>query len=400
MVESRGIEPLTSRCKRNVFPTILTPLKYLMPYCVQPFINIRIDSDSEYKPCCHYKDSIPAQSVSEYLNSAELSKLQQHLLTDNPLPLGCQLCFKQESKQQLSFRQRYNDFFESATQTKITHLEMLVNNTCNLKCFMCDPAYSTALGSERKSLGWIESYPVINHKQQVTLAINELPDLKSVSFIGGEFFFSKDNIPLLEKAIERNLKIHITTNATTLLPRHIDLLKQAREVDIQVSLDGIEDCYDFMRYPATWTVVKDNILLLKKTLPNQCVHIHAVAQPLNIQYVAPLMEWCNKNLLKIAVVNLQAPSWLEWRILTTQEKTLISDVLDQCSTAYHLTLEQKAILSQFKSTFSLIEFDQTFRNEFIKKMQSIMTLRNISDNTVIKQFGVLSDLAQTIIEKT
>jgi len=368
-----------------------------MPYCVQPFINIRIDSDSEYKPCCHYKDSIPAQSVSEYVNSTKLADLQQHLLTENPLPQGCQLCHKQESKGQTSFRQRYNDFFDSSNQTHITHLEMLVNNTCNLKCFMCDPAYSTALGSEYKSLGWVESYPVINHKPQVELAIEELPHLESVSFIGGEFFFSKDNIPLLEKAIHRNLKINIATNATTLLPRHIDLLKQANNVDIQVSLDGIEESYDFMRYPATWDVVKNNILLLKKTLPKQYLHINTVAQPLNIQYVAPLMDWCNKNLLKISIANLQAPSWLEWRILTNKEKTLISALIDQQLITYQLTLSQKDILSQFKSTFLLIEFDQTFRNEFVKKMQSIMTLRNISDNAVIKQFGVLSYLAQSII---
>jgi sulfatase maturation enzyme AslB (radical SAM superfamily) len=265
---------------------------------------------------------------------------------------------------------------------------------------MCDPAYSTALGSERKALGWISSYPVINHKQQVELAIEELPDLESVSFIGGEFFFSKDNIPLLEKAIERNLKINIVTNATILLPRHIDLLKQANNVDIQVSLDGIDDSYNFMRYPATWDVVKDNILLLKKTLPKQSLHINTVAQPLNMQHIAPLMDWCNKSLLKISIVNLQAPSWLEWRILTNKEKTLMSVLIDQQLTTYQLTLAQKDILSQFKSTFSLIEFDQTFRNEFVKKMQSIMTLRNISDNTVIKQFGVLSNLAQSIIEET
>jgi molybdenum cofactor biosynthesis enzyme MoaA len=371
-----------------------------MPYCIQPFINIRIDSDLEYKPCCHYKDSIPAQSVSEYLNSTELSNLRQHLLTDSPLPKGCKLCYNQESKGQLSFRQRYNHFFNAQDQSKITHLEMLVNNTCNLKCFMCDPAYSTALGSERKSLGWIKSYPVINHKQQIMSAIDELPDLKSVSFIGGEFFFSKDNIPLLEKAIERNLKISIATNATVLLPRHIDLLKQAINVDIQASLDGIGDSYDFMRYPATWNVVKDNILLLKKILPDQCVCVNTVVQPLNIQYIAPLMEWCNKNLIKISIANLQAPSWLEWRILTKEEKTLILTVLDQHSTVYHLTSEQKDILSQFKSTFSLIKFDQTFRDEFVEKMQSTLNLRNISNNTVIKHFGVLADLAQSIIEKT
>jgi sulfatase maturation enzyme AslB (radical SAM superfamily) len=178
------------------------------------------------------------------------------------------------------------------------------------------------------------------------------------------------------------------------------LLKQAKETDIQISLDGIEESYDFMRYPATWNVVKDNILLLKKILPNQCVHVSAVAQPLNIQYVAPLMEWCNQNLLKIAVVNLQAPSWLEWRILTREEKTLILNMLDQHCAEYHLTLEQKDILSQFKSTLSMIEFDQTSRNEFVQKMTSTLSLRNISKDTVMQHFGVLTDLAKSIIEKT
>jgi sulfatase maturation enzyme AslB (radical SAM superfamily) len=338
--------------------------------------------------------------VSEYLNSAELSKLQQHLLTDNPLPSGCRLCANQENKGQPSFRQKYNHFFQSSNRLKITHLEMLVNNTCNLKCFMCDSVYSTSLGSEHRALGWIKSYPVTNNNAQVQAALDELPELESVSFIGGEFFFSKENILLLEKAIERKLKINIVTNATTLLPRHMDLLKQADDADIQISLDGIENSYDFMRYPATWDTVKDNVLLLKEVLPKQCVHVNTVAQPLNIQYIAPLMEWCNKNLLKLSVVNLQAPSWLEWRILTTVEKQQISDVIDQHCNHYQLTTVQKDILSQFKSTLVAITYDQDLRNEFIKKMHSILILRNVSNKTIIKHFGVLSDLANSVIEKT
>jgi len=371
-----------------------------MPYCVQPFINIRIDAGPEYKPCCHYKESIPAQSVLQYLASSELLELQQHLQSEKPLPLGCRLCANQETKGQPSFRQRYNHFYQSNNRSKITHLEMLVNNTCNLKCFMCDPSYSTALGNERRALGWIESYPVINHNQQVQKALEQLPDLESVSFIGGEFFFAKENILLLEKAIDRKLKINIVTNATILLPTHLSLLKQAVDIDIQVSLDGITSSYDFMRYPATWDTVAANIVLLKKTLPSQNIHVNTVIQPLNIQYIAPLMEWCNKNFLRIALVNLQAPSWLEWRILTDSEKTLIGNVLDEHCRKYQLTTIQKGILSQLKATLTAINYDQDFRDQFIEKMHSILTLRNVSKDIIVKHFGVLEDLARAVIEET
>lgn len=371
-----------------------------MPYCVQPFINIRIDSGPEYKPCCHYKEPIPAQSISQYLASAELLELRQHLQSEKPLPSGCRLCANQETKGQPSFRQRYNHFYQSNNRSKITHLEMLVNNTCNLKCFMCDPSYSTALGSERRDLGWIESYPVINHNQQVQEALEQLPDLESVSFIGGEFFFAKENVLLLQKAIERKLKINIITNATTLLPSHLALLEQAVDADVQISLDGIASSYEFMRYPATWDTVATNIALLQKTLPGQNVHVNTVVQPLNIQYIAPLMEWCNKNRLMIALVNLQAPSWLEWRILTAEEKSMIAAVLDQHRSQYQLTTAQKSMLSQFGTTIMAVSYSEDFRSQFVKKMHSILNLRKISGDVILKHFGVLVDLAMNIIEET
>jgi sulfatase maturation enzyme AslB (radical SAM superfamily) len=371
-----------------------------MPYCIQPFINIRIDSGPEYKPCCHYKEPMPAQSISQYLASTELQELKQHLQSEKPLPLGCRLCANQELKGQPSFRQRYNHFFQSDNRSKIIHLEILVNNTCNLKCFMCDPTYSTALGSERRTLGWIESYPVINHNQQVQEALEQLSDLESVSFIGGEFFFAKENILLLEKAIERKLKINIVTNATILLPTQLALLKQAAHVDIQVSLDGIESSYNFMRYPAQWDTVQANIVMLKKTLPNQHIHVNTVVQPLNIQYIAALMEWCNKNRLQTVLVNLQAPSWLEWRILTADEKQVIADILDQHCVQYQLTTAQKNMLSQFKLTMGSVNYNQDFRKDFVKKMQSILTLRNIPAETVTKHLGELTDLAKDIIKET
>jgi sulfatase maturation enzyme AslB (radical SAM superfamily) len=371
-----------------------------MTYCVQPFINVRIDSGPDFKPCCHYKQSIPAKALNEYLESPQLKELQTQLLSNNPLPVGCQVCRIQENKGQISFRQRYNEFFESTTTADITHIEVLVNNTCNLKCFMCDPAYSTALGKERQSLGWISSYPVTNHSNEVAVAIKQLPNLKTVSFIGGEFFFAKDTIPLLEMAIEHDLKINIATNATVLLPTHIELLKKAKAIDIQVSLDGIGESYDFMRYPATWEVVRRNILTLKRILPGQTVHVHAIAQPLNIQYIAPLMSWCNENMIKIRVINLQAPSWLEWRILKEDEKKILSDLLDQHCANYRLTLQQKETLLQFRPTLAMIQYNEDYRNEFINKMSSIMRHRNIEHSTILNHFGVLLALAQELIEKT
>lgn len=366
-----------------------------MIYCRQPFSNVRLDTGPVFKPCCHYKEDISASNVMQYISSTELKHLQTHLLTQAYLPNGCLLCKKQEDKGQESFRQRYNRNAEITDQTSISHFEIFINNTCNLKCFMCSPEYSTALGSEHRALGWITQYPTYNHYEQALASIETLPDLKSISFIGGEFFFAKESLDLLELAVKRNLSVSIATNASVIMDKHVELLKQLPAVDIQVSLDGIASSYEFMRYPASWSTVSENIKTLRLALPRQRLHISTVAQPLNVVHVAELAEWCNQHLLPVSIVNLQAPFWLEWRILTSNEKTLIQSKINGELSQRKLTSHQRETLTKLLWTMNESTFDSAMRFDFIKKMREIFAIRKYTQKQITSHFdGLFNELIE------
>lgn len=369
-----------------------------MPYCCQPFSNIRLDSNGtgpQFKPCCHYKDEV-ASTIDTYLVSDKIRSLKETLLTDSSLPDACIVCRSQERKNQISWRQKYNEIFKSSTDTEITRFEIFINNTCNLKCFMCSPTYSTALGSEWKQLGWVNDYQSQDYFDQAIDAIKKIHTLNFVSFIGGEFFLSKNVFEILELLVDKKISVGMSTNATTLSNRHLDLLSQLPSVDIQISLDGIQDSYNFMRYPGDWNQVQSNINQLKTALPGQKLHANTVVQPLNFQYISALAEWCNQNLLSINLTNLQMPAWLEWRILTPNEKSLLISHVRQELKNKKLTTSQKQTIENFCLTILDISFDDVYRKEFIDKMSQIVKLRNLSQDQINKHFGCLTDLADKV----
>ena len=162
-------------------------------------------------------------------------------------------------------------------------------------------------------------------------------------------------------------------------------------------MDGIDDCYEFLRYPGKWSDVSENIKKLKRLLPDQRIHINTVVQPLNFENMPKLLDWCNKLLLPVRLTNLQSPKWLEWRILCDSEKESLIDSVKNQLQYIRLIDSQKVSLEKFYHTINKTEFDPEHRKEFITRMGQTLSLRQIPSDTIIKNFGCLEDLASFII---
>lgn len=367
-----------------------------MPYCRQPFSNIRVQpgdsSDIEFLPCCHYKPLHPIRNISDYISSQEMDQLRQSLLYDTELPDGCRICKQQEQAGQESWRQRYNRDQPTSSEMKIEEIEVFMNNTCNLKCFMCSPSYSTAIGSEYQRLGWIQQIPVFDFTDEVLHTLDLLPDLKSIGFIGGEFFFSKDSLGILDRAAAQGVGVRIITNATVITQDHLEKLQTLPWVDIQISLDGIGPQYEFMRYPAKWDIVSKNIKSLRAALPGRKLHVNTVVQTLNFEHLPRLLDWCNHNLLPVQLTNLLHPSWLSWSIIDDQEKNILKSSVEKSLSAVSVTQKQKKILSDFYSTIENSVFDQSARLMFVERMSMILKNRKISPEKFREHLGCLGTL--------
>ena len=125
-------------------------------YCIMPFASVRIEDGKNknstlIRPCCLFNPDKKTTytTLNEYFESDMLQELQQHLLTQDTLPLGCSTCRLVEETGQLSVRQLKNRYFDvdHLAETAIQELDIFPSNLCNLKCIMCSPKFSSAIGA-------------------------------------------------------------------------------------------------------------------------------------------------------------------------------------------------------------------------------------------------------------
>ena len=332
-------------------------------YCANIHHNIRLDTtaDSQVKvlPCCMYKTNNHYSTLEQYYSSTEIHELK----SATTWPTGCQTCQQQEAQGQTSYRHQANQTLKNISGTRY---EIMPSNVCNLKCVMCSPPYSTALAKERHTIG-IES---INHARETNTSESQLTilakahDIESISVIGGEFFLTKDNLKIMDFIIENAIPFRVVTNATVLLDSHLERLKKIPNLQLQISIDGHEQGYEIMRYPAEWKTFSTNVSRLIKELPNAVINFHFVVQALNIQQLVPTLDWCNKQRRSTRVTNLVQPKYLGWAVFTNEEKnSIVESVGDQCQ-HYKITASQQEFVNNLCRTILAVEHSVSLRRQF------------------------------------
>jgi len=365
-------------------------------YCAAPFNSVRVvatnNTQSEYRPCCMYQSNTSYTNILQYVNSQELADLREHFLTKSFLPAGCRPCADQEQQKLTSWRNHFNAKFQK--QKQITQLELFPSNVCNLKCFMCSDKFSTALGAERTKLNLIPSYQEIDNVDACLDSIQSLPALTNVSFLGGEFFLTKKNLEILDLVIQRKLSIRVVTNATILLAEHMARLSQIPNLELQISLDGIGSSYEFMRYPAQWPVVEQNIHRIKTQLKHAKINFNFVVQPLNVQHMIPTMDYANKLHIPIRLTNLVEPDWLTWKILDDQEKTKLITVIASQLDTHRLSSKQRQEVMSYQQTIQTTPMSILTRQTFRRRIKDTLQLRDISREKTLEHLDQIHSLLE------
>jgi hypothetical protein len=180
-------------------------------FCNAPFTNLRIENQSDrsliFKPCCVYQSQTPISTLDDFFSGDKMQGLRNNMLSGTSPDPGCVNCSIPESMGLTSIRKQSLNKPWAKTSNRIHTLEIFFGNTCNLGCAMCDADVSSYAAEERYQAGIIPMRMSVVDNIQVALdTIDQLPDLKSVTFIGGEFFLVKRNIEILDKIIQRNIQ--------------------------------------------------------------------------------------------------------------------------------------------------------------------------------------------------
>jgi hypothetical protein len=285
-----------------------------MPFCYAPWTNIDIDPQGIMMPCCKYQRAVDdpifnvqTHSLDQYSRSAFLTDLKQKF-TQDTWPDGCVRCRVEEqssikSKRQLD-QERWPTHYAQYQLDSDQWLTASIafGNTCNLKCITCSSDTSSRWRKEFHEIYGQDFRPVKFYRNNfVESFVSQAPGIIHLDVPGGEPFLSglAEQKKLLTHYIDsgqaKNISLHYTTNATVFPDRDWwDKWNHFREIEIQLSIDGVGPRQEYIRYPANWEVIKDNVLkYLQHGSSNLKLSVSHTVSAYNIFYLDEFFTWCH-----------------------------------------------------------------------------------------------------------
>lgn len=253
-----------------------------MTQCSIPWTGFSNEPDGRVQPCCLFKGYIEKDNqfmyvqkhtVDEIFHSDYMKQLRQEF-RDNKKPQACSTCWNDElngyKSKRLVYNELHKDIDYSIEPEYVSELQLIISNSCNLKCRSCTPSHSTQWQQEFKIMTGDIGYKM-PHGQSVNDTsilyedrFNWYKNLTRLEVVGGEPFYVKQwhNIfnELIELGYSKNIDLTMTTNCTLFFPELIEkMANNFKSVSIGLSIDGIGKTYEYIRHPGKWDVVYNNM---------------------------------------------------------------------------------------------------------------------------------------------
>lgn len=299
------------------------------PLCLAPFLGFYYaKTKKELRPCCDsvfpnksYKFKYKStQTWEDFWYSNYLKEIRAKLL-DKKFHDICFRCKRLEEEKIVVNRKTYDvykNIIEKSIKNRLTFnietgnnynvpffLDYRPSNLCNLKCRMCDPYNSSEIAKEVYKN--IEPYNKIfsnNYSQDVKKFLYKktkkdnivdttlLKKLKVVKLLGGEPVIQPEVLNILS-CLNKDINLNFTTNAVNLSENFVDGIKNIKNINFNISIDGIDKSYEYIRHPARWDTTYNNIL--KLVAMNYNVKIKFVIQLYNVFFIKDIINFCIYN---------------------------------------------------------------------------------------------------------
>ena len=284
-------------------------------WCATALHHLRILNDGTASVCCQNKSnfgsfSVGNNSIQEIFNSPPAKQIRQNLI-QGIKDQSCQQCWDEEAAGKVSERMRANQRYAQDNNFRgLTSIELNLGNNCNLKCRTCNP---------RSSSTWMKEDYDLNYSNQISFKtysndmkkyhqqfdessifwddlIENLSTIKYFSFYGGEPLLSEKMWRVLEICVDRgyaqDINIKYNTNGTV-WPKQTKLWNHFKSVNLDFSIDGIGEQFEYMRYPAKWSDVQQTLAKAKEfrlTYPNMLMTWCITLSALNIYSLPEIVE--------------------------------------------------------------------------------------------------------------
>ncbi len=246
--------------------------------CTLPWTGFELEPDGVVKNCIISTDTIGDINdthIRDIVAGKKNIDLKKAMLADGK-PRNCEGCYLQERKTKSlsSISSRLYYLKEIGSKTDLTlydktqnfdlkHVDLRWTNSCNQACVYCGPKYSSKWATElnQKVKSKKES------RQEVKdFVFENISGLENVYLAGGEPMLMKENVEFLKLLKEKNpdCNIRVNTNLSTTETGVFELLCSFRNVQWTVSVESIEDEYNYIRHHGDWQDFVKNLEVINK----------------------------------------------------------------------------------------------------------------------------------------
>jgi radical SAM protein with 4Fe4S-binding SPASM domain len=316
--------------------------------CTLPWHGICILPNGKVKNCAIVNQeigNIHDNELSEIIHSTSAYQIKQDMIDSNR-HLRCSTCYRSEDLQpdspalkKISNRVWYikvmgnHDLstYNSVESFKLNILDLRWQNTCNLACVYCGPDLSSKWAAELNDTSHTIDYDVFQKNKKYIL--DNLTDVKHVYLAGGEPLLIKENYELLLALYDINpeVTIRVNTNLANIDNKIFDLLtKKFKNVKWTVSVDSVEDNYEYVRFPGNWAKFKENLRILQSLSAD--INFNMVWCILNAYALFDCFDYLKSEGFyesTFIVQPLYSPTWLSVNHLHSDEITKLQNIINE-----------------------------------------------------------------------
>lgn len=339
-------------------------------FCILPWIHLNLNPDGVATLCCQsfqpLRDengqTLNAQThaLRDIWNSQALNDIRRRMASGERLP-QCNACWSNEHFSGKSYRTTSRTrWLESNTDLKAAierspdrltgdplYMDIRLGNLCNLKCTVCKPLFSSQIERDPVHAKWNTDAPHSriagrfgdvewSQSDEMLAEIVEISgSVEAIQLAGGEPTINRTLMAWLAHLCEdgraHDIDLVITSNLTNARAEFLDLLPRFRSVRFTASIDGYGRTYEYVRFPAKWKMIEQNIAKLRAARPDADIAIACVLQAMNPTSLIDLIDWASGEELPLVFeIGRGLDHYNDMRILPRPYRWRLRDSLLAC----------------------------------------------------------------------
>jgi len=246
-------------------------------FCPIPWTGLMYNFDGKVKNCIRSDGktgllgNIKDTPIEEILLGATNVTKQTNIIDNKPVA-GCHTCYELEHGKKgfdiISDRVFYiREFKKTPLDTyqvnnfDLQTIDVRWTNLCNFACVYCSSEFSSRWADE---LNVRVDTPSVKQLADFREYIyRHAKNLKHVYLAGGEPLLMKENLELL-KELNPDVNLRINTNLSKVNTGVFDAICKFKNVHWTVSVETVEDEFEYIRFGGRWSDFLDNLDTIRK----------------------------------------------------------------------------------------------------------------------------------------